>query len=324
MGPHCPEGVHALKQCRKRDAAKCGRRRKVDHADQESVSLSVPQPSSHQRYPPSALASPVQPCCVSSLLCALCASVVQLFPPGHPTSSSSSSTTSASATSAATAARSTRRPNLDRLAKEGLRFTDAYAACPVCSPTRASIMTGKYPARLNITDWLPGRTDRPDQRLKRPDDPQRTAAGGSHARRGAQEARATPPATSASGTSAAKGFEPDEAGLRRQHRRRPHRHAAQLLRPVPRTSTARCRASRRPPTGEYLTDRLTAEAEKFIEANKDRPFFLYLPHYAVHTPLRAKQDVIDEVPGEADGPASRATRSTPRWSRAWTRPSAAC
>ncbi len=52
-------------------------------------------------------------------------------------------------------------PQLDKLAKEGLRFTDAYAACPVCSPTRAAIMTGKWPARLNLTDWLPGRGDQP-------------------------------------------------------------------------------------------------------------------------------------------------------------------
>jgi len=47
-------------------------------------------------------------------------------------------------------------PNIDRLAAEGMQFTNAYAACPVCSPTRASIMTGKYPARLNITDWIGG------------------------------------------------------------------------------------------------------------------------------------------------------------------------
>ncbi len=59
-------------------------------------------------------------------------------------------------------------PNLDRLAKEGMRFTDAYASAPVSSPTRASILTGKSPARLRITDWLPGREDRLDQRLKRP------------------------------------------------------------------------------------------------------------------------------------------------------------
>src|SRR5262245_55448052 len=61
-----------------------------------------------------------------------------------------------------------RTPQIDRLAKAGVRFTDAYAACPVCSPTRAAIMTGKYPARLNLTDWLPGRPDRPDQKLLRP------------------------------------------------------------------------------------------------------------------------------------------------------------
>ena len=44
-------------------------------------------------------------------------------------------------------------PNIDQLAGEGMRFTDAYAACPVCSPTRASIMSGKYPARLQFTIW---------------------------------------------------------------------------------------------------------------------------------------------------------------------------
>src|SRR2546428_2876282 len=58
-----------------------------------------------------------------------------------------------------------RTPNLDRLASQGMRFTDAYAAAPVCSPTRAALLTGKYPARLNLTDWLPGRPDRPDQSL---------------------------------------------------------------------------------------------------------------------------------------------------------------
>ena len=59
-------------------------------------------------------------------------------------------------------------PALDRLAQEGVRFTQGYAACPVCSPTRAALMTGKYPARMHLTDWLPGRPDRPDQRLLRP------------------------------------------------------------------------------------------------------------------------------------------------------------
>src|SRR5262245_11777387 len=54
-----------------------------------------------------------------------------------------------------------RTPNLDRLAAEGVRFTRAYAACPVCSPTRASIMTGRYPVRTGVTDWIPGRASHP-------------------------------------------------------------------------------------------------------------------------------------------------------------------
>ena len=59
-------------------------------------------------------------------------------------------------------------PNIDRLAAEGMRFTQAYAACPVCSPTRASLMTGKYPARLHLTDFLPGEKARPNQKLLGP------------------------------------------------------------------------------------------------------------------------------------------------------------
>ncbi|HEC02681.1 MAG TPA: twin-arginine translocation signal domain-containing protein, partial [Phycisphaerales bacterium] len=47
-------------------------------------------------------------------------------------------------------------PNIDRLASQGMKFSDAYAACPVCSPTRASIMAGQYPARVGITDFIPG------------------------------------------------------------------------------------------------------------------------------------------------------------------------
>ena len=57
-------------------------------------------------------------------------------------------------------------PNIDALAKDGVRFTDAYATSHVCSPSRASLITGKYPARLGLTDWLSGRPDRPFQKLQ--------------------------------------------------------------------------------------------------------------------------------------------------------------
>ena len=61
-----------------------------------------------------------------------------------------------------------RTPNLDRLASQGMRFTCAYTAQPICSPSRAAIMTGKCPARLNLTNYLPGRPDAPSQRLLQP------------------------------------------------------------------------------------------------------------------------------------------------------------
>ena len=59
-------------------------------------------------------------------------------------------------------------PNLDRLASQGMRFTDAYSSCTVCSPSRASILTGQYPARLHITDWISGHI-RPKAKLRVPD-----------------------------------------------------------------------------------------------------------------------------------------------------------
>src|SRR5262249_6029572 len=61
-----------------------------------------------------------------------------------------------------------RTPHLDRFASQGMRFTCAYCAQPICSPSRAAIMTGKCPARLNLTSFLPGRADAPSQRLLQP------------------------------------------------------------------------------------------------------------------------------------------------------------
>src|SRR5438309_7946771 len=59
-------------------------------------------------------------------------------------------------------------PNLDRFASESGLFTNAYSACPVCSPSRAAILTGQYPARLHLTDWIPGRKQWPFAKLLTP------------------------------------------------------------------------------------------------------------------------------------------------------------
>ena len=59
-------------------------------------------------------------------------------------------------------------PNIDRLAAQGMRFTNGYAACTVCSPSRASFLTGQYPARLHVTDWIAGH-NRPYAKMRIPD-----------------------------------------------------------------------------------------------------------------------------------------------------------
>lgn len=204
-----------------------------------------------------------------------------------------------------------RSPNIDRLAQQGMRFTNAYAAAPVCSPTRAALLTGKYPARLRLTDWLPGRIDRPDQKMLRPNI--RPAlpleeltlaealkpAGYVSAHIGKWHLggeKFSPPA---------QGFDLNVAG---DHTGTPLSYFAPFRQQNPNRQQG---AGRFMPgleeagPGEYLTDRLTTEAERFIESNKDKPFFLYLPHYTVHIPLRAKEELIAKYQNvKPDGPQS--------------------
>lgn len=183
-----------------------------------------------------------------------------------------------------------RTPNLDRLAASGLRFTDAYAAAPVCSPTRAALMTGKYPARLNLTDWLPGRPDRPDQQLLRPTINHELPRGDATLAESLKAAGYTTGHVGkwhlggAGAGPRQRGFDVniagDEAGSPRSY-----------FAPFKGRDGRFMPGLERAPEGEYLTDRLTAEAEKFIASNRDQPFFLYLAHYAVHIPLKAKADL---------------------------------
>jgi arylsulfatase A-like enzyme len=183
-------------------------------------------------------------------------------------------------------------PNVDAMARDGLRFTDFYAACPVCSPTRASILTGRYPQRMNITDWIPGRKDAPDQRLKRPairnelplDEVTIARVLQTHGYATAHVGK---------WHLGGKGFEPTKFGfdvnVAGDETGTPRSYFAPFE-----NKGGKMPGLEKADDGEYLTDRLTTEAEKFIETNKDKPFFLYLPHYAVHTPLRAPQAIIDK------------------------------
>jgi arylsulfatase A-like enzyme len=183
-------------------------------------------------------------------------------------------------------------PNIDRLAKDGARFTEFYAACPVCSPTRASLLTGRYPQRMNITDWLPGRPDNPNQKLKRPALEQELPAGEvtlAESFKNAGYSTGIIGKWHLGNDPKKHGFDVNIGGDHTGTARSYFAPFKNKLGSIPGLETA--------PDGEYLTDRLATEAEKFIDGAKAKPFFLYLPHYAPHTPLVAKKDVIAKYPG---------------------------
>src|SRR3954447_11508764 len=157
-------------------------------------------------------------------------------------------------------------PHLDALAHAGMRFTDAYAACNVCSPTRASILTGKYPARLHLTDWLPGRPNRRVQKLKRPAIIQNLPLKEVTIAEALKEpgyATAFIGKWHLGGTN----FFPEHQGFDQNIGGCDTGHPPSYFSPykIPTLPDG--------PTGEYLTDRLTDEALKFIEGSKDKPFF---------------------------------------------------
>ena len=191
-------------------------------------------------------------------------------------------------------------PNIDRLAGEGMRFTDAYAASSVCSPTRASIMTGKHPARLNITDWIGG--SQSGELLPAEYEHQLPHEEVTIAEILREEGYATgffgkwhlgdtpflPESQgfdlNIGGTAAgqpASYFYPYKASEGRSDRW-----------DVPHLDDGS--------EGEYLTDRLTDEAVEFLEAQHDRPFLLYLSHYAVHTPIQSKDDLTEKYRDKAE------------------------
>jgi len=198
-------------------------------------------------------------------------------------------------------------PNIDRLAAEGMRFTDAYAACAVCSPTRAAVMTGRYPARLGVTDWIRARF----QGGKIPADKKNPTeyVGGKNKKllcppnalwMELEELTIAEALKPAGYTSChigkwhlgADDWYPDKQGFdfniggcdfgQPPNYFDPYSRKGQG--PIPTLNPRR--------NGEYLTDREADEAVKFIRRHKDKPFFLYMAHYAVHTPIQAKADLV--------------------------------
>jgi arylsulfatase A-like enzyme len=191
-------------------------------------------------------------------------------------------------------------PYINRLASEGMRFTDAYAASPVCSPTRASIMAGKYPARLNITDWIPG-DDPKNRRLLGPEDLHQFPLKEMTIAEALKEAGYV---TGFLGKwhLGDRGFYPEDQGfdinVGGHWAGQPASYFYPYKNERKRWDVPGLEGGRE---GEYLTDRLTDESLKFIEQHKGRPFLLFLSHYAVHTPIQSKDDLTEKYRAKLEG-----------------------
>jgi len=185
-------------------------------------------------------------------------------------------------------------PHIDRLATQGVRFTDAYAAGNSCSPTRASILTGKYPARTHLTDWIPGRTP-PGARLNIP----KWTNYLRHEETTIAEALSDAGyATAAVGKwhLGQEGWWPEDHGFQISiggSHAGSHGSMFPPYWPAEKTERLGWRPFPDERPGEYLTDRITREAEAFLDAHRDQPFFLYLSHYAVHTSIEGKPEVVE-------------------------------
>ena len=187
-------------------------------------------------------------------------------------------------------------PNVDRLAKTGMFFSNGYAACPVCSPTRASILTGKYPWRIGITTYInPRGGNQPDKwrrnTLLLPPryEPQMAKSEFTLAEAFKEAGYATFFAGkwhlgSKGHWPTDQGFDVNKGGLSRGGPYGGKRYFSPYGNENLKDG----------PDGEHLPDRLATETCSFIETNKDKPFFAYLSFYSVHTPLMARKDLKEK------------------------------
>ncbi|EDM28522.1 putative secreted sulfatase ydeN precursor [Lentisphaera araneosa HTCC2155] len=186
-------------------------------------------------------------------------------------------------------------PNIDNLAKSGVAFSDGYAACTVCSPSRAAILTGRYPGRTHLTDWIPGHK-RPYAKLSVPDWNMKMEHEGILFPEALKEAGY---ATSFIGKwhllpinekekmkdhyPEFHGFDQNIGGREwgQPKGRGIYFHPFDM----PNMTSKE---------GDYLTDRLTDYAVDFIEKHQKDPFLLYFSYYTVHGPLQAKPDLVEK------------------------------
>lgn len=193
-------------------------------------------------------------------------------------------------------------PNIDRLAASGMVFTDAYAACPVCSPTRASILTGKTPARTDTTDWFGApQQDAVLAQIQRGEDNRWTRlplVGANYVPHLPLEEHTLAEAFRDAGYATffagkwhlggdgfgptTQGFDINIAGF---HRGGPY-GGGKYFHPF--TGMPNLTSEE----GDHLPARLAEETADFITAHKDAPFFAYLSFYSVHTPLMGRPDLV--------------------------------
>jgi arylsulfatase A len=172
-------------------------------------------------------------------------------------------------------------PNIDKLASEGKRFTNAYAACPVCSPTRAAIMTGKYPGRLHVTDFIPG-GNYENKKLTMPPWQKYLPL---EEKTIAEVLKENGYATAAFGkwhlsiTKKPPGSEPYN----------PHQQGFDEY-----FVTYKPTRNQDPEKDAHNVEAITGRSLDFMERNKDNPFFLYVTHNTIHAPLREKKALIEK------------------------------
>ncbi|WP_414663642.1 sulfatase [Horticoccus sp. 23ND18S-11] len=172
-------------------------------------------------------------------------------------------------------------PAIDRLARDGVRFTDAYAACPVCSPTRSALMTGKYPARTHVTDFIAG-GNFPHARLTQPDWQKFLPLAEKTI---AEELSARGYATAMFGKwHLARGYLPPqsvEEGPDRQG------FAETFITHKPKSSDD-------PEKDAHGVEAITTRAIDFIERHRRQPFFLELSHNSIHAPIMAPKALVEK------------------------------